>query len=139
MKLSNSDIAGFLKAPPPGCRGTLVYGPDGGLVRERADILSKTVVPDLLDPFNVIELTETQLLEDEARLADELSAMSLMGGRRLVRLREAGDKSAPIIASALNHAGGFLPGRAGRRLSSQGAKRLGSIVAVAEDATRESQ
>ncbi|MGZ6013192.1 MAG: DNA polymerase III subunit delta, partial [Caulobacteraceae bacterium] len=39
------------------------------------------------DPFNVSLLTETDIDGDAAKLADELSAQSLMGGRRLVRLR----------------------------------------------------
>ncbi len=106
MKLAVNDIPGFLKSPPAGLRGVLLYGPDGGLARERAEQLCKKVANNPSDPFNVIELNETHVLEDEARLADELSAMSLMGGRRLVKLRDAGDKSTPIIQSALAHAKG---------------------------------
>ena len=35
----------------------LLYGPDAGLVRERADALARTVCPDLRDPFRVADLT----------------------------------------------------------------------------------
>jgi DNA polymerase III subunit delta len=106
MKLAAGDIPGFLGAPPPQLRGVLLYGPDGGLIRERAEGLARKIVADPSDPFNTVELSEAALLEDEALLADELAAMSLMGGRRLIRLRDAGDKSASIIASALAHAAG---------------------------------
>ncbi len=51
--------------------------------------------------FNRSDFDEDALLEDPARLGDELAAMSLMGGQRLVVLRDAGDKSAPVIKEAL--------------------------------------
>ncbi len=54
-------------------------------VQERAEKLLKSVVPDLTDPFNVSDLSETVLLADPARLSDEAAAISMMGGRRVVR------------------------------------------------------
>ena len=55
---------------------------------------------DLDDPFDVSLLTETDLDSDGARLADQLSAQSLMGGRRLVRLQLTGDRAAADRAAA---------------------------------------
>jgi DNA polymerase-3 subunit delta len=97
MKLPPARVAGFIAAPDPAMRALLVYGPDGGLVRERADRLAAGVSPDLKDPFRVAELTAADLAADPARLHDEAAALSLTGGRRLVRVREAGDGLAPLF------------------------------------------
>lgn len=92
MKLSYRQIEPFVQRPDSHVRVILVYGPDQGLMRERASIMGKTVVEDLTDPFNVITLNMDILNEDPARLSDEANAMSMMGGRRLIRIEDAGDK-----------------------------------------------
>lgn len=91
MKIPPKELQRFLKGPPAKLRAALVYGPDTGLVQERATTLAAAIVPDLNDPFNVSELTAAQVAEDGARLHDEAAAQSLMGGRRLVRVRQADD------------------------------------------------
>ena len=87
MKIAAGQIDGFLHRPDPQIRAVLLYGPDAGLVRERADTLAKTICPELHDPFRVAELTGAVLAADPARLVDEAAQISLMGGRRVVRLR----------------------------------------------------
>ena len=94
------DIERFLAQPAKGVRVALIYGRDRGVVRERADRLAKAVTEDPSDPFNVSLLTETDLDGDRAKLADELSAQSLMGGRRLVRLKLTGEKASIDRATA---------------------------------------
>jgi DNA polymerase-3 subunit delta len=94
------DIERFLAQPAKGVRVALIYGRDRGVVRERADRLAKAVTEDPSDPFNVSLLTETDLDGDGAKLADELSAQSLMGGRRLVRLKLTGEKASIDRATA---------------------------------------
>ena len=106
MKLAPPRLAAFLKSPGRDIRAALFYGPDAGLVRERAESVARAICPDLADPFRVAELTGASLGGDPARLADELAAQSLMGGRRVVRVREAGDASAPLVADALATARG---------------------------------
>lgn len=101
MKIPPRDIDRFVQSPDPQCRAFLVYGPDEGLVRERAAILGKHVVADLSDPFNVIDLPGATIEDDPARLADELAAMSMMGGRRLIRIRDGAEKAAAIIEESL--------------------------------------
>ena len=91
MKLSYRDIEPFVKNPNPVARVILVYGPDQGLMRERAKVMGKTVVEDLNDPFNVIRLSVDSIKEDPARLMDEAHAMSMMGGNRLISIFDAGD------------------------------------------------
>lgn len=97
MKLVAGRVEGFLRRPDPGVRAVLLYGPDAGLVRERADALGKTVVPDLHDPFRVATLTGAVLAADPARLYDEAAQISLMGGGRLVRVRDIGDAQSGVF------------------------------------------
>ncbi len=101
MKVTGRDVAAFLRRPDPACTAILVYGPDRGLVRERADSLAATVVDDLDDPFRVTTLAGDSLAADPARLADEAAALSLTGGRRLVRVRGGVDSSAKIFETLL--------------------------------------
>jgi DNA polymerase III subunit delta len=101
VKLAVGRVEGFLRQPDPGIRGVLLYGPDAGLVRERADTLGRVVVPDLHDPFRVADLTAAALAADPARLYDEAAQISLMGGRRLVRVRDIGDAQSAIFGRFL--------------------------------------
>ncbi len=103
MKLSYRDIDPFLKNPDPAARLILVYGPDSGLVSERAEMIGKTIVADLSDPFNVVTFTADELTEDTARLSDEANAMSMMGGDRLIRIREGADKLTVMLKDYLEN------------------------------------
>ncbi len=109
MKIAPRDIEQFLRAPPPGIRAVLLYGPDGGLVRERARALVTAVAGDPGDPFRVAELNSAEIKSDPARLGDEAAAMSFTGGRRAVRVRDADDGVAPAVAALLSAAPGGSP------------------------------
>jgi DNA polymerase-3 subunit delta len=83
----------------------LLYGPDGGLVAERAETAVAAVAGRRDDPFLVTELAAGDLKDDPARLLDEAATMALGGGRRAVRLRGAGDGASRPIAAALEALG----------------------------------
>lgn len=103
MKIKPAQIAVFLDKPDDNIRAVLVYGPDGGLVRERAERLARTVLgDDLADPFRCVTLYAETLAGDPARLADEAAALSLTGGRRVVLIRDAGDGLASVFKSFLS-------------------------------------
>jgi DNA polymerase-3 subunit delta len=101
MIVKSHEADRYVASPPKGLTMALVYGPDAGLVQERAEKLLKSVVPDLTDPFNVSDLSEATLLADPARLADEAAAISMMGGRRVVRVRGAGNDLADLFESLI--------------------------------------
>lgn len=107
MKVQPKNADAFAKRPPPTTRMVLLYGPDAGLVRERAKSAAQSACPDLSDPFRVTEMKADQVTGDAARLGDELSAIALTGGRRVVRLRDADDKLALTIINLLKD---FPPG-----------------------------
>jgi DNA polymerase-3 subunit delta len=98
-----ADIERFLSDPGPQIRAAVLHGRDQGVVRERAQTLAAAVTERPDDPFNVAIVSEADLAADDGKLEGELMALSLLGGRRLVRLRIAGDKPAldRLVADAL--------------------------------------
>ena len=96
------DIERFVERPPSSIIAVLVFGPDRGLVTERANRLAKSVVPDLTDPFRVADLDEGTLDSDPARLADEAQALSMTGGRRVVRVRGATNSHTGVFEAVLD-------------------------------------
>jgi len=93
MKLDRAALDKFLKAPGADRRlvAALVFGPDEGLVRERANQITAGIAGSIDDPFRIAELTADDLKDDPARLLDEIKAISMMGGRRVVRVTGASD------------------------------------------------
>jgi DNA polymerase III subunit delta len=91
VKLPPARLNAFLAKPEASLRAALLFGPDAGLVRERADRLAAAICADARDPFRITDLAAAALAGDPARLHDEAAALSLTGGRRLVRVRDAGD------------------------------------------------
>jgi len=109
MLIKSHEADKYVAAPPKTLEAALVFGPDAGLVQERAEKLLKTVVSDLSDPFNSVDLAEAALLADPARLADEAAAISMLGGRRVIRIRGAGNDLAELFESFLeSHVGDAL-------------------------------
>ena len=104
MKIPTAETERFIREPDPALIAVLVYGPDQGLVRERARKIVSSVVEDLADPFRVTELTAAVLLDDPVRLSDEVGALSLTGGRRVVRLGDAGDATTKTLDGVLSTA-----------------------------------
>ncbi|WP_425410507.1 DNA polymerase III subunit delta [Hyphococcus sp.] len=92
--LKGRAIKGFLARRDPAIAAVLVYGPDSGLARERAMKLAGDVVSDLKDPFNYLELSDADLKDEPARLADEITALSFTGGERVIRVRTSGEGAA---------------------------------------------
>ena len=103
MKIEPRRAEAFARNPDADVLAVLVYGPDSGLVRHRAQELARSVVPDLTDPFRVFETTADTLSADPARLPDEAAAIAMTGGRRAIVVREAGDSFTALLASFIGH------------------------------------
>jgi len=104
MKVKPADSEHFLARLPLDLVAVLLFGPDQGLVRERAERLAKTVVADLGDPFRVSEMDGAALAGEPARLFSEAAALSMTGGRRVVRIRAAGNALGDVFESFLAEA-----------------------------------
>jgi DNA polymerase III subunit delta len=92
VALRGKEIDAFLARPDPGRPIILLYGPDAGLVRERADALLASAVDDPNDPFSLVRLDGDELSAEPSRLVDEALTIPLFGGRRAIRVR-AGSRS----------------------------------------------
>jgi DNA polymerase-3 subunit delta len=92
VALRGKEIDAFLARPDPGRPIILLYGPDTGLVRERAEGLLASAVDDPNDPFSLVRLDGDELSAEPSRLVDEAMTVPLFGGRRAIRVR-AGSRS----------------------------------------------
>src|ERR1700740_3532774 len=87
VALRGKEIDSFLARPDAGRPIILLYGPDLGLVRERADALMASAVDDPNDPFSLVRLDGDELAAEPSRLVDEAMTVPLFGGRRAIRVR----------------------------------------------------
>jgi DNA polymerase-3 subunit delta len=87
VALRGKEIDSFLARPDAGRPIILLYGPDAGLVRERADALMASAVDDPNDPFSLVRLDGDELAAEPSRLVDEAMTVPLFGGRRAIRVR----------------------------------------------------
>lgn len=92
VALRGKEIDAYLARPDAGRPIILLYGPDAGLVRERADALIASAVDDPNDPFSLVRLDGDDLAAEPSRLVDEAMTIPMFGGRRAIRVR-AGSRS----------------------------------------------
>ena len=143
MKLPPARLSAFLAKPDAAIRAALFYGPDAGLVRERADRLATAIVPDRRDAFRIADLAAAAFAADPARLHDEAAALSLSGGRRLVRVRDAGDSVGALFQRFLDDPppgdsvtvveAGELAQRSSLRRAFEGAQNAAAIACYSDD------
>jgi DNA polymerase-3 subunit delta len=90
VALRGKEIDAFLARPDSGRPIILLYGPDAGLVRERADALMASAVDDPTDPFSLVRMDGDDLAAEPSRLVEEAMTVPLFGGRRAIRVRAGG-------------------------------------------------
>ncbi|MFT4161515.1 DNA polymerase III subunit delta [Shinella sp.] len=91
-EVKSHEFDAFVKRKPLPMRLFLVYGPDRGLVSERAATLAAASGVDLDDAFSVVKLDAGEVGNQPGRLVDEMNAIGLFGGDRLVWIRNAGSE-----------------------------------------------
>jgi DNA polymerase III subunit delta len=79
----------------------LIYGPDTGLVHERALQLAKGTGVDLHDPFQVVRLSSDDA-SDSTRLVDEAFTRGLFGGQRVVWAQVGAKLNAEVLKTLLS-------------------------------------
>ena len=118
----------------------LIYGPDEGLVSERAAAIASATAGG--DPGNILRLDGDEVASDPMLLADEANAISMFGGMRAIRIR-AGAKSIaaslepifaapPVDARIIIEAGDIKPSHALRALIEK-TKGSAALPCYAED------
>jgi DNA polymerase-3 subunit delta len=95
------DVEGALRRPDPRIGVFLFYGPDVGLINERARAVAERSVDDPSDPFQLIRIDGDEIASDPARLADEAGTVGLFGGRRAVWIKATSRNIAPAVETVL--------------------------------------
>src|SRR3972149_3070756 len=144
--LKPSEIDAYIARPNPRQPIALVFGPDAGLVRERAEALVRQAVDDLTDPFAPARLDGEVLAEPPERLVEEAPTAPLFGGRRAVWVKAGARNITAAVEMLVNappqpdcrvviEAGDLRPGAAVRTLCG----RAGVVAALPcyADAERE--
>ncbi|WP_020187282.1 DNA polymerase III subunit delta [Methylopila sp. 73B] len=90
VAIKASGVDAFLAKPPADVFAVLIYGPDAGLVAERAERLASRVLEGSDDPFGLVRLDGDELASDPGRLADEARTIALFGGQRAIRVKVGG-------------------------------------------------
>lgn len=96
------DAERFVSNPPDGVFLFLVYGPDAGMVRERALTIVGKRVDDRRDPFQFVEMIGDSVAADPLALLDEANTTPLFGGRRAILVETSAKSVAPAITSLIS-------------------------------------
>ncbi len=88
--LKTSEIDAFVARPDPARSVVLVFGPDAGLVGERAQAIVRASVDNIDDPFSLVRLEGDDLSANPLRLVEEANTIPLFGGRRAVWVKNLG-------------------------------------------------
>ena len=101
VALKGSDIEKFVARPDPARPIVLVFGPDAGLVHERAEALVRASVDDPKDPFQLARLDGDELAGEPTRLVEEANTIPLFGGRRAVWVKAGGRNFAAAVEALI--------------------------------------
>lgn len=89
MKIPPAQIENYIqKISAEKISGCLVFGPEISLVLHRFETIAKKISPNLSDVFLVTNLSKERLAEDKGILIDEFLSMSMLGGRRLILIKD---------------------------------------------------
>ena len=134
VKLSGAGLDRWLGAPDGKHRAVLFYGPNEGLVRDRARaVVAKMSGGNLDDPFGVFVCDQSVRGSNPAALIDETFSISMMGGEKVIWVREAADSLAADFATVLDSgaSANFMVVEAGDLKTSSKLRKLFEASAIA--------
>jgi DNA polymerase-3 subunit delta len=97
VALKANDVDAFVARPNPAQPIVLVFGPDAGLVRERAEKLINTAVDDPNDPFSLVRVDGDTLAGEPSRLVEEAHTVPLFGGKRAIWVKSGSKNFASAV------------------------------------------
>ncbi len=98
MKIANNLIENYIqRIASEKIAGCMVWGQDQSLIGYRFSIIAHKIVNDLSDQFLVVHIDAKKIAEDRGLIIDEFYSISMIGGRKLIIIKDAGDE----ILSAL--------------------------------------
>lgn len=89
MKISSYQVENYIKKiADEKISGCLLYGPEPTITRFRFEKIAKKIVNNLSDPFLVSQISSEKIKEDKAILVDEFYSIAMLGGRRLIMIKD---------------------------------------------------
>ena len=102
MIFKSVQVGNYIKKPDDKIRAFLVYGNNDGLVLDTVKKIAKSICPNLDDAFQVAELSGDEVVDDFGKLYGEYNGQSLMGGRRVIMVRDAGNQMTKELRKMLD-------------------------------------
>jgi DNA polymerase-3 subunit delta len=145
VDVKSHEFEAFLAKSARHYRIFVVYGPDRGLVAERAGAIAGITGVDLHDGFALIRLDISDIQSDPGRLMDEVNAFGLFGGEKLIWVRGAANEkqlvdglshlaaNPPEGSYLLIEAGDLKKGSALRKVA-EGERSIACIACYQDDA-----
>ncbi|UPA24404.1 DNA polymerase III subunit delta [Shinella oryzae] len=133
-EVKSHEFDAFLKRKPLPVRLFLIYGPDRGLVSERAAAIAAASGVDLDDAFSVVKLDAGEIGNQPGRLMDEMNAIGLFGGERLVWVRNAASEKG--VADAIDMLASASPGPSTLIVEASDLKKGSALRKAAEAASQ---
>ncbi|MEM9669672.1 MAG: DNA polymerase III subunit delta [Pseudomonadota bacterium] len=100
MRLAGAQAVRFCEKPKAGIWAFLIFGEDEGVVTDNALVL-RTALAGIATDTEFITLDEEDIKKEPAILFDSLEARSLLGARRVIRVRTTGEKASSLILEAI--------------------------------------
>jgi DNA polymerase-3 subunit delta len=142
VAIKSQEIETVLRRQDRGFAAYLVYGPDSGLVSERARTLAESGVDDASDPFQLVKLDGDVLAGDAPRLVDEAGTIGLFGSKRSIWVRPTSRNiasaleallAAPDLAATVVIEAGDLAKSSPLRTLAERSPRVAAIPCYADD------
>jgi DNA polymerase III subunit delta len=121
----SSAVARFIKTPKTDCRAALVYGPDAGLVAERATALAQIFARRGQGQTEIVRLDDRDLAEDCGRLEVALRTIPMFAEQSVVRVTAGPKLDVPALKTLLaEDFANFLIVEAGNLRPDSGLRKL---------------
>ena len=89
MKISSYQVENYIKKiADEKIAGCLLYGPEPTITKFRFENIARKIVNNLSDPFLVSQISSEKIKEDKAILVDEFYSIAMLGGRRLIMVKD---------------------------------------------------
>ncbi|HWV53074.1 DNA polymerase III subunit delta [Pseudorhodoplanes sp.] len=102
VALKTSEADSFIARPDSARPIVLIYGPDAGLVRERAEALIRVSVDNPDDVFSLIRIDGEELSGNPFRLVEEANTIPMFGGRRALWVKAGSRNIANAVEAVIN-------------------------------------
>ncbi len=98
------EVDRFLQKPEPQFKTILIYGPNTGLVSERAKKFAASSGVDLDDPFSLIRMDADSAAGNPNKIAEDAHTIGMFGGTRLIwisgtTLKNLAKSLAPVLTT----------------------------------------